>query len=79
MGDNSTLPSSGYGAVVPNDSGRFPACRALYVGISGDVNVVRPDGIAVLFQNVSAGSILPTVCIGVMATGTNASGIVFLD
>ena len=69
-----------YFAVTPSDSVALTfKARALYIGVSGDVTVFRPDGVtAVTFKSVAVG-ILPIRCSYVKATGTTATNIVALQ
>jgi hypothetical protein len=53
-------------------------CRAIYVGVTGDLVVVMPyDDSTVTFTNVPVG-IFPIQCSQIYSTGTTASGIVAL-
>ena len=52
--------------------------RALYVGGTGNLSVVRLDGTTVAFVGVPAGTILPIRIRGVNQTGTTATDIVAL-
>lgn len=65
--------------ITPNDDTRFPACRGLYIGVTGDITVVWANETTCLFTNVPAGAILPLSVIGVMDTGTDAEEIVGLS
>jgi hypothetical protein len=51
-------------------------CRALYIGVAGDVTAVV-GGVAVLFKNVPVG-ILPVRCTKVNSSGTAATDMVAL-
>jgi hypothetical protein len=64
--------------VTPSDTVNFPsgACRALYVGVTGDVTAVV-SGTAILFKAVPVG-ILPVSCSRVNLTATTATSIVVL-
>lgn len=64
--------------VAPSDSTPFTnACRALYVGGSGDVNAIcSGDSTPTLFTNVSG--VLPVRVKQVYATSTTATSIVAL-
>ena len=53
-------------------------CRAIYVGVTGDVKVTMAQGNEVTFQGVVGGTVLPIQVNQVHATGTNATGIVAL-
>lgn len=69
-------PATDYETVTPSDTVDFTRgrwSRALYVGGTGDVAAVRPDGTAVIFSAVPAGSILPIRCRRVNATSTTAT------
>lgn len=50
--------------------------RGLYVGVTGNVNVVTLLGTTVLFTAVPAGAILPITVQKVLNASTTASGIV---
>lgn len=73
-------PAAFAAAVTPSDSTNFTAgeARGLYVGGAGDVVVVFPDGTAITFVGVTAGSILPVQCKRVNSTSTTATSIVAL-
>jgi hypothetical protein len=65
-------------AVTPNDSTDLAQpCKALWVGVLGDVSVDTAEGDeAVVFQGVQG--ILPVACRRVRVTGTTATAIVAL-
>lgn len=72
-------PASDYAAVTPSDSTNlFKNAVGLYVGSAGNVVAVTPNGTAVTFSNVPAGTVLPIMCKRVNSTGTTASNIVAL-
>lgn len=80
-----TAPAFDGFAITPSDTqtyaqqGSEPAVmRALYVGVSGDVNLITPSGNVLLFKNVLQGTILPMASIQVKATGTTATNILGL-
>jgi hypothetical protein len=53
-------------------------CRAIYIGVTGDLVVVMPyEDDTVTFTNVPVG-IFPIQCRQIYSTGTTASGIVAL-
>lgn len=78
---DSLIPAQFAASVTPSDGSNLThgICRALYVGVGGNV-VVQAPGLAasVTFANVASGSILPVQCRRVLATGTTASQIVAL-
>lgn len=64
-------------AVTKSDMTTYtPLLDALYVGTTGDINVVDALGNTVLFTSVPAGSILPIRCLQVLSTNTTASNII---
>jgi hypothetical protein len=67
MSMNSDLPAT---AAVPivNDAA-FAVCRAIYVGVTGDITAIVA-GATVEFVNAQAGSILPVRCTMVTAAST---------
>lgn len=78
----STLSSSSeyFAAVTPSDTVGFTAgiCRGIYVGVTGNVVAVRPDGTAVTFTAVPAGMVIPVQAIRVNSTSTTATNMVSL-
>lgn len=65
---------------LPNAGAGYGPCRALYIGVSGDVTVQTQNGggvASVTFKSVPIG-ILPVRCSRVMATNTTATNIVAL-
>lgn len=78
MSDEQTKPSGYFEIVTPSDTvdftkrdGAYP--RALFVGSAGNLNLVRPDGTAVLFTGVTAGMILPVKTRRVNNTSTTTT------
>lgn len=78
------VPSFGSAAITitPSDVGDDLYAKAVtvYVGVAGNVTI-RPEAqpsTTVTFQNVPAGSLVPCRALGVMATGTTATGLVGL-
>lgn len=66
-------------AITPTDANfTGSACRALFIGVAGNVKLVTMGGVSLNFQNLQAGSILPVMCIQVSSTSTTASGIIGL-
>ena len=64
--------------ITPSDSiDMVDAVRMIYVGVSGDVNLVDSRGNTVLHKNVFAGSYLgPFSVMRVMATSTTATNLI---
>lgn len=64
-------------SITPSDGSNLShACRALYVGVSGDVAVTTVDGDTVTLVGLAAGSFHPIHVIKVFSTGTTATDIV---
>lgn len=64
-------------AVTPSDTEQFPIfSEYFFVGNGGDVSVLTIGGGTVLYENVPDGGHIFVVAAGVMATGTDATGIV---
>lgn len=51
---------------------------AIYVGVGGNIQVIRPDGTQVAFLGAVAGSIIPVRSIRVELTATTATDLVAL-
>ncbi|OHE79026.1 MAG: hypothetical protein A3F67_10980 [Verrucomicrobia bacterium RIFCSPHIGHO2_12_FULL_41_10] len=65
-------------AITPSDSAILPVTRGVYVGVTGNLNVVMADGSsAVVFSNVPVG-IFPIQVKQVYATSTTATSLVAL-
>lgn len=56
----------------------YPAARRLYIGVAGNVQVITPQLMSVLFVGVPAGTQLDVASVRVAATGTTAASIVAL-
>lgn len=63
-------------AVTPSDTGALGDCRALWVGVGGNLRITTFGGQDVTFTGVQAGTLLPVAATRVWATNTTASGIV---
>ncbi len=50
--------------------------NGIYVGGTGNVSLIRLDGVAVTIPNVQAGTLIRTAHLGVASPGTTASGFV---
>ena len=72
-------PSNKVVAITPSDTVSFTdgACRGIYVGVSGDINIVV-NGTASVFKNANAGSIIPVQATRVNATNTIATNLLAL-
>lgn len=70
-------PAANAAAVTPHDTNSQPG-KALYVGIGGDVALQTEVGDDVTFPGVPSGFILPVRFRRVLATGTDATGLVRL-
>lgn len=71
----SVTPSDTNGYTTPDANGvnQFTRARFLYLGVSGDVTVVKWDLTTQLYTNVAAGVFHPISTVGVMSTGTSPS------
>lgn len=74
----STAPSPGFREITPSDSEELDDIRGLYVGGTGNLELVGQDGTAATFEAVPAGAVLPVSPKKVMSTGTTATLIVAL-
>ena len=59
-------------AVVPSNIVRFSP-SVIYVGVTGDVSLVTPEGGTVVFVAVPAGAVVPVQAIGVNTASTATS------
>ena len=64
-------------SVTPSDSEDLPhgATRALYVGETGDVEVVYENGMEDTLPNLQGGGFYPLMVVRVKASGTTATGL----
>ncbi len=71
---------SHYAAVVPHDTTNYAdgEADALWVGGAGNAVVIRPDGTAITFTGVAAGTLLPVRSIRVNSTLTTATNMTAL-
>jgi len=51
-------------------------CRAIYVGVGGDINLITVGGTTLLFKGALAGSVIPIMCQQVKSTLTTATNLV---
>lgn len=66
--------------VAPNDSADIAnVSRAIYIGGTGNLNVVMQDGTTVLFSAIPVGTILPIRVTRVLSTSTTATLIVAMS
>lgn len=72
----SDVSPAGNAAAIVNDVA-IASCRAIYVGVGGDISVVV-NGVTVVFKNAVTGSIIPIFCTKVNASGTTATNLVAL-
>ncbi len=72
-------PAVGAALVTPNDATDLPngPCRALYIGVTGNINIDTPQGDTILFSNVPVG-ILPVGAKRVRVATTTATLIIAL-
>lgn len=73
-----TASARGGFAVAPSDSTTFPASRALYIGVTGDVRVDFAEGGVNILLKAAPVGVLPVQVTRVYATGTTATDIVRL-
>jgi hypothetical protein len=74
-----TGPASSGFAIVPDDTLLLPeTTRALFVGSGGSLAVEMVSGVALTFEAVADGALLPVRVSRVLATGTTAGAIVGL-
>lgn len=74
---NATVPAHGAVAITPSDSTIIPVTRAIWVGVTGNINVRMADGQTALFSNVPVG-LLPIQVDKVLSTSTTATTMVAL-
>lgn len=71
-----TAPARGAVAITPGASPIFPAPRALYIGVTGDLEVVMLNGNVITFTNVPVGWF--PISVSKVTSGTTADGIIGL-
>lgn len=72
-----TMPGYSGFVITPHDTNILPSIvRGIYVGVTGHVTLVDPEGNTVLFKNATQGTILPFRAKQVKATGTTATDLV---
>lgn len=65
-------------ALTKSDTDELAAvCKALYVGVSGDLNVITRDGTTVLIKAAPVG-ILPIMIKKLLSTSTTATNVLAL-
>jgi hypothetical protein len=77
MAGHSRDISSAYDAVAitPSDATVIPATRAIYVGVTGNINVRMASGNEALFSNVPVG-VFPIQVDKVLSTSTTATTMI---
>lgn len=78
-----TRPSGYFVAITPHASTNVAEVnsdwpRAIYVGVAGNIAVVRHDDTVVSFVGAAAGSVIPITYKRINATGTTATDLVAL-
>lgn len=72
-----TMPGYDGIAIAPSDSTNLSTiCRALFIGVAGNVKLRTPASTSLEFLNCQAGSILPIQTLLVFATSTTATNII---
>lgn len=72
-------PAADAFAITPSDSADLTtSTRSIYVGGSGDINLVTVDGTTILFSATVAGSVLPVRAKQILSTSTTATNLVGL-
>ena len=74
-----TAPATDFVAITPSDSTFFTngVCRAIYIGVTGDVTCLNNEGNAITFKAVPVG-VLPVMTTRVNSTSTTATNMVAL-
>lgn len=75
---NNTVSAHDAVAVTPSDSTVFPVCRALYIGVAGNLAVRMAGGQTLTFVGVANG-VFPIQVDMVLSTGTAATDIIRLN
>lgn len=73
--DGMSAPAHDAWAVTPGSSALARPARALWIGTTGDVEVITAGGTTVIFTNVPVG-FLAVRCTHVLSANTTATGIV---
>jgi hypothetical protein len=75
----SSVPAVMHRVVSPSNTDNLPdgRCRALYVGVGGNVSVIL-NGVTCVYQGVPSGSVLPINADRVTIANTSASAIIAL-
>lgn len=69
-------------SVTPHDTNDITGvdvlgpCNALYIGVTGNITIVTPEGQDQLYENLAAGVYHPIAATKVKSTGTTATKIV---
>lgn len=66
-------------SITPNDSTDLSEItRAIWVGGAGDITLVLMSGATLTLPSIPAGTLMPIRAARIMATGTDATGLVGL-
>jgi len=73
----SDVSPGGSAAAIVNDAA-IASCRAIYVGVGGDISMKINGGTTLEFKNAQAGSIIPVNATLVTAANTTATNLIAL-
>lgn len=72
-----TMPGYDGIAITPSDSNNLATiCRALFIGVAGNVKLLTPASTSLEFLNLNAGAILPIQVLRVFSTSTTATNLI---
>lgn len=74
---DATVSAHRAASVALSNSAVIEMCRALYIGVSGDVKVRMANAVSITFKNVPVG-VFPVQADMVYLTGTSATEIIAL-
>ena len=75
-----TQPSPKWKSITPDDNNDLPdgACRGIYIGSSGNVNMTDCYGNTMIFYSVQPGTVLAIQAKRVLASNTSATHLIAL-